>query len=191
MAVNSVHNAKEDRQAQMKHSLKVSIITLITIIMVFTLGSISCTTQDDPLTNEESNNRVAQAAVHVTAVGLAEILKDIAEESQRVDLIRKYIDPVRFFDDQSGYFYVYYYNCINLAHAIDKTLPGKDLTEYKDMKGKLVIQELSAASKKGGGFVDFYWPHPETRVEQKKIGYVEPVPGTDYFIGTGYYPDTR
>ncbi|MBN1191791.1 MAG: cache domain-containing protein [Dehalococcoidales bacterium] len=143
------------------------------------------------ISNEESNNRVAVASTHVAAVGLSEMLKDISDESQRVELVRKFIDPIRFFSDQSGYFYIYYYNCVNLAHAIDKTLPGKDLTDYKDMKGNFVIQELSAASKKGGGFVTFYWPHPKTKVEQRKIGYVEPIPGTDYFIGTGYYPNTR
>jgi signal transduction histidine kinase len=143
------------------------------------------------LTNEESNNRVAAATTHVAAVGLGEMLKGVTDENQRVELVRKFIDPIRFFTDQSGYFYVYYYNCINLAHAIDKTLPGKDLTEYKDMKGKLVIQDLSAMAKRGGGIVVFYWPHPQTKLEQRKIGYVEPIPGTDYFIGTGYYPDTK
>jgi signal transduction histidine kinase len=140
---------------------------------------------------EESNGRVAAATVHVAAVGLGEMLKDVLAEDQRVELVRRFIDPIRFFDDQSGYFYVYYYNCTNVAHAVDKTLPGADLTDYRDMKGKLVIQELSAEAKKGGGFVEFYWSHPQTGEEQRKIGYVEPIPGTDYFIGTGYYPGTK
>jgi signal transduction histidine kinase len=80
---------------------------------------------------------------------------------------------------------------VNLAHAIDKTLPGKDLSGYQDSKGLYVIQELSKKAKAGGGFVLFYWPHPQTKVEQRKIGYVEPIPGTDYFIGTGFYPSTK
>jgi signal transduction histidine kinase len=154
-------------------------------------GLMACGNKSTTLTVEESSNRVAAAATHVAAIGLGEILKGVGDETQRMDLVRKFIDPVRFFDDKSGYFYVYYYNCVNLAHAIDKTLPGKDLTNYKDMKGNLVIQLLSARAKAGGGIVIFYWPHPETRAEMKKIGYVEPIPGTDYFIGTGYYPDTR
>jgi signal transduction histidine kinase len=52
----------------------------------------------------------------------------------------------------------------------------------------LVIQELSKTAKNGGGYVTFYWPHPQTRIEQRKIGYVEPIPGTDYFIGRGIIP---
>ncbi len=174
----------------MKSNVKLCL-AIITILPVLTAGFVSCGKPSTTLSNEESNDRVAAAAVHVAAVGLGEMLKTTTGESQRIELVRKFIDPVRFFDDKSGYFYVYYYNCVNLAHAVDKTLPGKDLTDYKDMKGKFVIRELSAAAKNGGGFVTYYWPHPETKEEQKKIGYVEPIPGTDYFIGTGYYPDTK
>lgn len=171
---------------------------LLAVPLVLALGCAACgrleatvAGNDSTLSYEESNNRMAAATIHVAAVGLGEMLKGVTDENQRVELVRKFIDPIRFFTDQSGYFYVYYYNCVNLAHAIDKTLPGKDLTEYKDMKGNFVIQMLSAEAKKGGGFVTFYWPHPQTKVEQRKIGYVEPIPGTDYFIGTGYYPDTK
>ena len=173
----------------MKLNIKLSLAILA--ILSLTMALVSCGKTGMTLSNEESNNRVARAAVHVAAVGLGEMLKDITDENRRIDLVRKFIDSIRFFDDKTGYFYVYYYNCINLAHAVDKTLLGKDLTDYKDMKGKFVIQELSTMAKNGGGFVTYYWPHPDTKEEQKKIGYVEPISGTDYFIGTGYYPDTK
>jgi signal transduction histidine kinase len=156
------------------------------------MGAVACFgTNNSRLTQEEDNNRVASTAVHVAAVGLGEILKNITDETQRVKIIRDFIDPIRFFNDKSGYFFVYYFNCVNLAHAIDKTLPGKDLTDYKDSKGMLVIQSLSKTAYNGGGFVTFFWPHPQTKVEQRKTGYVEPIPGTDYFIGAGYYPYTK
>jgi signal transduction histidine kinase len=140
---------------------------------------------------EQRNDDVAATAVHVAALGLGQALKGLTVESERVKLVQNFIDPIRFFNDQSGYFYVYYDNCTNLAHAVDKTLPGKDLTNYTDSKGLLVIQELSKKAQAGGGIVTFWWPHPQTKEEQRKIGYVEPIPGTDYFIGTGYYPTTQ
>jgi signal transduction histidine kinase len=185
---------KARRNRQMKFNLKLILLILavFTSLSVLTLGTFSCGRASTSMMSiEESNNRVAVATVHVAAVGLGEMLKGVIDENQRVEIVRKFIDPIRFFGDKSGYFYVYYYNCINLAHAVDKTLPGKDLSDYQDMKGKYVIRELSAEARKGGGFVTYYWPHPETKEEQRKIGYVEPIPGTDYFIGTGYYPDTR
>lgn len=160
--------------------------------MIPSAGLSGCSSAtNNSFSQEESSQRLAATATHVAAVGLGEILVGVTDENQRIKTIQNFIDPIRFFDDRSGYFYVYYYNCINVAHAIDKTLVGKDLTDYRDMKGLFVIRELSAKAKSGGGYVTFYWPHPQTKAEQKKYGYVEPIPGTDYFIGTGYYPDTK
>jgi signal transduction histidine kinase len=174
-----------------KFNLRRFLPFVIIIMLMMTVMS-SCTkTEDSSLTLEESNNRVAVASVHVAAEGLGEILNAIDDENDRIQTIRKFIDPIRFFSDASGYFYVYDYDCVNIAHAVDKTLPGKDLSDYTDIKGLFVIQELSKAAKTGDGFVTYYWSHPETKEEQRKVGYVEPIPGTDYFIGTGYYPTTQ
>jgi signal transduction histidine kinase len=129
----------------------------------------------------------AKAVVHATALGLGEVLKDVKTEKERVDMIRSFIKPIRFYADQSGYFYVYDFSCLNIAHAIQNDLPGKNLYDHKDVKGKFVIRELSAAAKKGGGYVEFYWVKPGSKDEFKKTGYVEPILGTNYFIGTGVY----
>jgi signal transduction histidine kinase len=129
----------------------------------------------------------AKTVVHATAVGLGEVLKDVKTEKERVDMIRSFIKPIRFYSDQSGYFYVYDFSCLNIAHATQNDLPGKNLYDHKDVKGKFVIRELSAAAKKGGGYVEFYWVKPGSKNEFKKMGYVEPIPGTNYFIGTGVY----
>ncbi|MFA5367796.1 MAG: cache domain-containing protein [Dehalococcoidia bacterium] len=164
--------------------------TIAVIIIAATVLSSCSNAKDSAITPEESNSRVAVAAVHVAAAGLGDIL-DGMDEARQVETIRAFIDPIRFFDDGSGYFYVYNFDCVNIAHAVDKTLPGQDLSDYQDMRGLFVIRELSAAAQDGSGFVTYYWPHPETRQEQEKVGYVETIPGTDYFIGTGYYPGTE
>lgn len=130
---------------------------------------------------------IAKTMVHGTATGLAEVLKGIKGEQERIGLVRTYISQIRFYPDNSGYFYVYDYNCVNVAHAIQKDLQGKNLFDHKDSRGKFVIRELSAAAKKGGGFVEFYWSKPGSKGESRKMGYVEPIPGTNYFIGSGVY----
>jgi len=135
----------------------------------------------------ESLKQSAIAAVHTAAVGLGAVVEDVTEVEARLDIIRKFIDPVRFFADQSGYFYVYNFDCVNVAHATQKGLVGKNLFDHKDSRGKFDIQELSATAKKGGGFVEYYWVKPGSEGEFKKLGYVEPISGTDYFIGTGIY----
>ena len=135
----------------------------------------------------ECYKETAKTVVHSTAAGLGEILKSVKTEKERVAMIRSFIKPVRFYSDKSGYFYVYDFNCLNIAHATQKDLQGKNLYDYKDGKGKFVIRELSTAAKKGGGYVEFYWVKPGSKSEFKKLGYVEPIPETNYFIGTGVY----
>jgi len=130
---------------------------------------------------------IAKTMVRGTAAGLGEALKGIKAEKDRIDLIRAFISPIRFYPDNSGYFYVYDFSCINIAHATQKDLQGKNLFDYKDVKGDYVVRNLSNAAKNGGGFVEFYWVKPGSKDEFKKLGYVEPIPGTNYFIGSGVY----
>ncbi len=135
----------------------------------------------------EANKEIARTMVHAVAVGLGGALANLKNENERIELIRAFVAPIRFYADKSGYFYVYDSKCLNIAHAIQKELQGKNLYNYQDVKGSYVIRDLHAAAQKGGGFVNFYWVKPGARKESAKLGYVEPIPGTDYFIGTGVY----
>jgi len=140
----------------------------------------------------QTNKQIAASVTHRASLAIVGLVKDVSDENALIDLIRKFIAPVRFYDDNSGYFYVYNYDCVNIAHATQKDLPGKNLTDHKDTKGKFVIRELSAAAKQGGGYVEFYWVKPGDVGEHRKLGYVEPIPNTDYFIGTGVYiPESK
>jgi signal transduction histidine kinase len=78
--------------------------------------------------------------VHNAAIGLAAIINDIDIEEEQITIIRKFITPIRFYPDNSGYIYVYNINCINIAHATQKDLDGKNLYDHRDVKGKYVIR---------------------------------------------------
>lgn len=133
------------------------------------------------------NKKIAVAYVHSYAEMLGHSLPLIEGDSLKIEFIRKVIEKVRFYPDSSGYFYAYDFDCVNIAHARQKDIVGKNLYDHKDFKGKYVIRELSKAAQSGGGFVEFYWIKPGTEEEKEKLGYVEPIPGTDYFIGSGVY----
>ncbi|MBF0518456.1 MAG: cache domain-containing protein [Nitrospirae bacterium] len=169
----------------MKGRLLTITITFIVLLTIFlkTGYTENCQSEKDSVVS----------AVKTAALGLSAILKDISDESEKIAIIKKMVYAVRFLDDKSGYFYVYDYNCKNIVHP-DKTFDGKNLIDYKDAKGKYVIRELSEVAKKGGGFVVFYWKKPiegdqnfSGNREIKKFGYVEPIAGTEYFIGSGSY----
>jgi len=135
----------------------------------------------------EEHKEQVRNMVHAVATGLGGLLANRQNEAERIELIRSFVAPIRFYPDKSGYFYVYDSKCVNIAHAIQKELQGKNLYNYQDVKGTYVIRSLHETAKKGGGFVNFYWVKPGAKTESAKIGYVEPIPGTDYFIGTGLY----
>lgn len=166
--------------------------TTILFIAVFfliltSIPANTCFAQTNNNTSIECQKDIAKTIVHAAASGLGEILKDVKTEDKRIAMIQAFISKIRFYSDNSGYFYAYDFNCVNIAHATQKELPGKNLYDHKDAKGKYDIRALTAAAKKGGGFVDYYWLKPGVKGEQKKLGYVEPIPGTNYFIGTGVY----
>jgi len=135
----------------------------------------------------EWNKQIAVAYVHSYAISIGEAVLDMPDDSARIAYIRRAIDPIRFYPDSSGYFYVYDFDCVNIAHARQKNLQGTSLYDYTDTHGKYVIRELSAMAQSGGGYVEFYWIKPGDTGEKKKLGYVEPIPNTNYFIGSGVY----
>ncbi len=135
----------------------------------------------------EEHKEISRTMVHAVAAGLGGALANLKNENERIELIRSFVAPIRFDSDKSGYFYVYDSKCVNIAHAIQQELQGKNLYNYQDTKGKYVIRALYEAAKNGGGFVSFHWVKPGEQKESAKLGYVEPIPGTDYFIGTGVY----
>jgi Signal transduction histidine kinase len=150
------------------------------ILLLVLLFLVSCQ-------SNQNYAELAKTSVHNAAIGLAAIINDIENPEEQIIIIRKFISPIRFYPDNSGYFYVYNSNCINIAHATQKGLEGKNLYDHRDVKGKYVIRELLQTAQQGGGFVEFYWQKPDNSGEYRKLGYVEMIPGTDFFIGSGVY----
>jgi len=155
---------------------------LISLFVIFQI--LGCQQKVETVSNYEE---IAKIAVHNTAVGLSSVLLNMNNVLDQITLMQEFITSIRFYPNETGYFYIYNYDCVNVAHATQKDLQGKNLTNFQDEKGKFVIQELSAAAKNGGGYVEYYWVKPGETAEFRKLGYVEPIPGTDFFIGTGVY----
>lgn len=164
-----------------------ALVLGLTLLVCFTVPAEAAPQAAPKAAPIEQYKDTAKVMTHSFAAALGGALANVKNEKDRAALIRSFIAPVRFYADNSGYFYVYDSKCVNIAHAAQKDLQGKNLYDYKDTKVKYVIRALLEAAKKGGGFVDFYWVKPGSKTEAPKLGYVEPIPGTDYFIGTGVY----
>jgi len=133
--------------------------------------------------------QVTKNYTHSTALGFSGVFaKRYLDPLDRLNLIRTFIKPIRFFEDKTGYFFVNHINGFCMAHALDNSLMGMDQSKLKDTHGKAFIKEMGKiAADQGSGFVSYYWINPNTGASEKKISYIERIPGTDLYIGSGVY----
>ena len=71
---------------------------------------------------------------------------------------------------QDGYFFVYDYDGINVAHPRKPELEGKNLFDLKDERGNFMIQELISQAKAGGGYTRYLWDKPSGGKSIEKLG---------------------
>ncbi len=77
-----------------------------------------------------------------------------------------------------------------LMHPIKPALDGKDLSSFKDPRGKpLFVEFVNVVKKNGGGFVDYMWPKPGQDDPQPKLSYVRGFAPWNWIVGTGVYLD--
>ncbi|MDG3087846.1 cache domain-containing protein [Vibrio hannami] len=93
------------------------------------------------------------------------------------------------FSDGRGYYFAYEMNGENVMHPILKHLEGRNLWDFKDVKGDYVIRKLSSiAENNGDGFYEWWWTKPnDVENEYNKIGFVKKFEPFNWFIGTGDY----
>ena len=112
------------------------------------------------------------------------------EEAKR--LAKESIRKLRYGKDMKDYFFIISDNPSHVTmimHPYKPELEGKDITGYKDKKGKELFKILAEeCKKKGEGFVEYYWQYKDIKdVIEKKITYVKLFEPWGWIIGTGLY----
>ena len=128
-----------------------------------------------------------QVASHSVALAAGHAIEGVDTSEEKIEIIRRLIDDIRFESDKSGYYFVYN-GTTNVALPPKKELQGKDLGDVKDTNGVYFVRELQDQARGGGGFVEFVFAKPGAG-DVPKLGYAEMIPGTDMWIGTGIYLD--
>ena len=90
-----------------------------------------------------------------------------------------------------GYFFVYDLQGTMLIHPRQPEWIGKNMWDFKDATGKLIIQNLIGRAHAGGGFENFVWPKPSSGSPdpKSKRAYVIELPDWGWVLGTGIYLD--
>ena len=110
------------------------------------------------------------------------------EENERIGFSREFIDHIRFFDDGSGYFFINDFDGVTIAHGADRSLEGNNNYDLQDDHGAYIIRDMiEIVETSNDGYYEYYWTNPASGNEEVKITYVYRIPGTEYFIGAGFY----
>jgi signal transduction histidine kinase len=139
-------------------------------------------------TQRMMNEEVVKNAVISMAGGVRALLDNYAQDSlQGVYLMRDFLRHIRFFDNQSGYFYVIDYNGYNVVQPPDPSIQGTYEWDIVDSRGNYLVRGLVETAQDGGGFYSYYWEDYQSGEEKMKTAFVMPVEGYDYLIGSGVY----
>ena len=131
---------------------------------------------------------MVKSLVDAEAIILGEQIKGLENEEDIIQTIIQQTDPVRFFDDQSGYFFTYKTDGVRVNVPVNKEQNGENLIDLQDPDGKFIVQAAIDAAMRGGDWDEYVFEKPGAGI-QPKLSYNKMVPGTDIFIGTGIYLD--
>ena len=123
---------------------------------------------------EEAKAMVDAAVEHVKKVGPDKAFKEFTADPawRKKDLY------VMAYDNQG----------VCVGHGANEKLIGRNLIDMKDPNGVMVVAELTKlATTKGEGWLDYSWPHPETKRVEGKSTYVRKLSNFDGWVGVGTY----
>jgi len=123
------------------------------------------------------------------AIYKAQKAKGVSDEKIKEAIIDKF-EELRFFDDKSGYIFVYESDGTCITVPTNKALTGKNLMGLKDSKGRFFLKELIETAQKGGGIVKYEFPKVKDGQPFPKFAYSVPFAPYNWMMGTGVYIDS-
>lgn len=113
---------------------------------------------------------------------------DLAEAQQRA---ASRISAMRYGPGNKDYFWINNTNLTMVMHPYREDLVGKDLSTYKDPKGKaLFATMLKAVQSNQQGYVDYIWQwHDIPDRLEEKVSFVRIFEPWGWIVGTGVYMD--
>ncbi|MEJ2036455.1 MAG: methyl-accepting chemotaxis protein [Maritimibacter sp.] len=162
----------------------VALAVLMTAILSWVLVNLAV---DNAYAMREKHlSDVTDTAVSV----LAELEAQVADGSMTRDEAmaegRRRLTDLSFGD--SGYFYVFDTDNIYQVHPSHPEWIGTDQSDYQDVKGLYLFQEMTKLAKaQGSGAITYYFTRPDSDVPEAKLGYVKLFEPWNWIVGTGSY----
>ena len=184
--------------AALPYKTKIALLTLIPLIIAISgiaaatvqqtrqLASTQATVfEQELLTSKKSELKNYMELAYSAIAGVYDNPRVDKKKAQKAAY--KILKSMEFGED--GYFFVYDYNGVNIAHSRKPELEGKNLFNFKDQNGKYLIQELIEKAKQGGGYTSYLWDKPSGGESVQKLGYSIGLDKWQWMVGTGLYID--
>jgi methyl-accepting chemotaxis protein len=152
---------------------------------------------ENTLRNDEINRMktINESVKSLAYYYINEMKKGNLTKDEAMKFIKEEIRKIKF-DNGQGYYYIYDENGINIMHAANPSLEGKNLYNLQDKTGIYLIQELINEAKKAydnndSGVVVYYYPKPGESEDKlfPKLGVSFWIPEFKWMVGTGVYID--
>ena len=128
-----------------------------------------------------------QSHVNLGRSAIAHLVRDgmphVDHQAQALAILRR----LEFGHD--GYFFVFDFEGRVLLYPRQPQLQGQNLYQLQDRHGDYPVRKMVDQARAGGGYVEYEWARPSTGQTETKLGYVEPIAGWEWVLGTGTYVD--
>ncbi len=180
------------------YKIKIALLTLIPLILAIIAIAVGTAYQTKQLASTQTqtfeNQLIATKKAELkNYMDLAYSAIKNVYESKHVDkkhAQQEVYDTLKNMEfGADGYYFVYDYNGVNIAHPRKPQLEGKNLFDFQDDNGKYLIQELIEKAKNGGGYTRYLWDKPSGGKSIEKLSYSIGLEKWQWMIGTGIYID--
>ncbi len=178
--------------------MKKSVISLLAIPISVILLTISCC--DDCECPHPGGEYVSQYIVDKTivevnttnvATGIESVFSQtIIDSTERAVFCQTFVDAARFYNDESGYFFIETLDDAWVVAHINHDIIGTSRIDVVDEYGNYFIRDMvETVAYSGFGYVEYYRKNPATGNIDRKLSFVTSIPSAQWFIGTGFYGD--
>ena len=169
--------------------LPMATVVLLLMLLIYgqmrAMGAEEITQFRADMLREKQDALEHHVAIAVSAA--APYMTSSSPDAAQLEAAKAVIRAMKFSDD--GYMFVYDLDGVNIVHGSNQALEGRNLIDFKDPNGVLLIRELIEAGKKGGGFVTYMWDEKTRGGLTPKLGYAAAMNNNRWIIGSGFYID--
>nr|WP_298414192.1 methyl-accepting chemotaxis protein [uncultured Halomonas sp.] len=136
----------------------------------------------------EARKEAVRQVVDTAKSSIASIVADAdagPDDTEAKERAKTILRDMRF--DNGNYVFVYDYQGTNLVTAPMPEREGTNMLDTQDKKGNYLVSDLIDIAKQGGGYYQYYWPHPSNGEVVSKQSYAEGIEKWGWMLGTGVY----